>query len=408
MKNNLLIVTLALSSACLHACSPTGHDASDQPVNESKQNRDQITLSRAAQSRLGLTTISVEPRKAVETLNTTGEIKSDETRVFHINSLTTGRVMRDNVALGQTISAGQTLALIQNLEIVKIYSEYIHQTHQIKVDKNLAETKLALARKNHERIKTLFDEKISPEKDLIKAAYDVKIEEQTVQGLNEHAQHLKNETESMLAAYGVKFPAHHVEMIESTSPIVTPRSGVITTKNITVGDVVSSTEPLYIVADLSKVWLDLAVYDKQLASIREGSVVSFKSDSLQGKTYSGKVTYVKPSAETNSGTFVARVILDNPHSDLKPGMIGQALIQNQSEKLFPFVPEAALQKFGDENFVFLDLQNGKYKKCPITLGERLSDGYLASTGVEVGNKIVTEGSFALKAEMLKASMSEGE
>lgn len=408
MKNFPALAIFIFSIAFLNACSAKKPEQTSEIKKENPTISDEVVLSDAARARLSLKSTVVNTRQSVETVATTGEIKSDETRVFHINALTTGRVMRDNVSLGQTIRAGQVLARIQNLEIVKIFSEYIHQTNQITVDKNLAETKLGLARKTYERTKTLFDEKIAPEKDLIKAASDVKIEEQTVQGLAQHAHHLRNETQAMLAAYGVNMPAVNVEMIESTSPIITPRAGVVTTKNVTVGDVVSSAEPLYVVADLSKVWLDLAVYDKQLASIREGSAVSFTSDSLPGKRFSGKVTYLKSAAEENSGTFVARVTLDNPHFDLKPGMVGQAKIENQSVVSQPFVPESALQKFGNEYFVFLNADNGHYKKRIIKLGQRLPGGYLATQGLSAGASIVTDGSFALKAEMLKASMSEDE
>jgi cobalt-zinc-cadmium efflux system membrane fusion protein len=408
MKNYFSLAIFVSSLSLLQGCSASKPELVEETASVVPKISDEVVLSEAARARLGLKSATLTNRQAVENVATTGEIKADDSRVFHINALTTGRVMRDNVSLGQTIRAGQILARIQNLEIVKIFSEYIHQTHQIKVDKNLAETKLALARKTYERTKMLFDEKISPEKDLIKAASDVKIEEQTVAGLGEHAHHLKIETQTLLAAYGVRMPAADVEMIDSTSPIVTPRAGVVTTKNVTVGDVVSSAEPLYVVADLSKVWLDLAVYDKQLASIREGSGVIFTSDSLPGKNFSGKVTYLKPAAEENSGTFVARVTLENPHFDLKPGMVGQARIQNSSVIVHPFVPEAALQKMGNEAFVFLNSNNGHYKKRKIILGQRLPGGYLATQGIKAGENIVTEGSFALKAEMLKATLSEGE
>lgn len=408
MKNIPAYAIFVFSIALLSACSASMPELANEIKEEKPTITDEVVLSDAARDRLNLKSVIVGTRQSVETVATTGEIKSDDTRVFHINALTTGRVMRDNVSLGQTIKAGQVLARIQNLEIVKIFSEYIHQTHQIKVDKSLAETKLGLVRKTYERTKTLFAEKIAPEKDLIKAVSDVKIEEQTVQGLVEHAHHLRNETQALLAAYGVNMPAANVEMIESTSPIITPRAGVVTVKNVTVGDVVSSAEPLYVIADLSKVWLDLAVYDKQLASIREGSTVSFTSDSLPGKRFAGKVTYIKSAAEENSGTFVARVTLENPQLNLKPGMVGQARIENQSIVSKPFVPEAALQKIGNENFVFLNGADGHYKKRKIILGQRLKEGYLTIQGLKAGDSIVTDGSFALKAEMLKASMSEGE
>ncbi len=403
-----VFLTLVLSVS-LHACSsPKQNQPIPSVAEPPPQKTDEVTLSAGARDRLELKSVIVETRTAVESLSTTGEIRSDESRVFHIHSLANGRVVRENAALGQAVKSGQVVAVIQNLEIVKIYSDFIHQSHQNQVNTELAETKWELAQKNHARIKTLFAEQIAPEKELIKAESDLKIEEQTVHGLKEHAGHLREEARAMLAAYGVNLPAKLQDTIESTSPIVSPRAGVIIKKNVTVGDVVSSAEPLYVVADLSKVWLDLVVYDKQLMSIRPGSTVMFQSDSLPGRTFSGQVFYVKPSTEENSGTFVARVTLENPRFDLKPGMLGQVKVQNHSTASLPFVPEEALQKYANETFVFLDKKNGTYKKRNIVLGPRIPGGYLADSGLAAGERIVTAGSFALKAEMLKSSFSEDE
>lgn len=376
------------------------------PEKPAPQVADQVTISPDARKRFELSTIIVQKKNAVESLSTTGEIKADENKVFHINSLTNGRVVSDYVNLGDAIRAGQKLAVVQNLDVVKIYGEFIHQQHQNLVDTKLAETKLELAQKNYTRIKTLFDEHIAPEKELIKTATDMKIEEQTVSGLKEHAHHLREEARAMLSAYGVKLPLQLPDAIESSSPIVTPRSGVITKKNVTVGDVVSNTEPLYVVADLRQVWLDVTVYDKQLMSIRQGSMVTFVSDSLPGKSFSGRVTYIKPGTEETSGTFVARVVLDNPRFDLKPGMLGQVSVRNHSTGSLPWIADTALQKYGNETFVFIDQQNGSYKKRNIVLGEPVADGYLVTSGLAVGEQIISKGSFALKAEMLKSSSED--
>jgi RND family efflux transporter MFP subunit len=232
------------------------------------------------------------------------------------------------------------------------------------------------------------------------------IEQETVRGLLEHATHIRSEAATMLAAYGVKLPPLHDETIQSAGPVVTPRAGVIIKKNVTVGDVVSSTEPMYVVADLSKVWLDLAVYDKQLMSVREGSTAVFTSDSLPGKRFSGRITYFKPATEEGSGTFVARVEMPNPKLLLKPGMIGEVKVEHESATAYPFVPEGALQKYGNDAFVFIDEGHGLYKKQSISLDSHLSDGYLVKAGVSPGDQIVVKGSFMLKAELLKAAAPE--
>jgi membrane fusion protein, heavy metal efflux system len=365
---------------------------------------DSVHLSAKAIERFAVSSVTVQQRADNQPLATTGEVRADENRVFHINSLTSGRLIKDNVMLGEVIHPGQTLAVVQNLDVVKIYGDYIHQAHQNELDIQMSETRLALASKNYERLKSLYEDKIAAEKDLLKAEADKKIEEQYLSGLKEHAIHIKAEAKAMLLAYGVKLGDARSEQIESNSPITTPRGGVVIRKTVTVGDVVSSVEPLYVVADLSQVWLDIAIYDKQVQNTKIGNAITFTSDSLPGHTFTGSVSYINPSTDGTSGTFIARAVLANTNMLLKPGMLGRVQVK-QATATKPFVPEDAVQKFGKDTFVFLDLGNGSYKKQSVVIGEHVGDGYLVDQGVRAGDRIVEKGSFTLKAEMLKSTMA---
>jgi cobalt-zinc-cadmium efflux system membrane fusion protein len=402
MKNGLTVLVIGFLCASLASCS---RQEAHEEVAASAGSSDTVTLSPKAIEHFGLSVITVKQQPNVESLTTTGEIKADENRVFHINSLSNGRVINDNVMLGDVIHPGQTLAVVQNLDVAKVYGEYVHEAHQNEMQVNLAETRLGLAKKNYDRLKSMYAEKIAAEKDFIKAEADKKLEEETLRGLKEHNTHIREEAKVMLAAYGVKLGDDHTEHIESSCPITTPRAGVIIKKTVTVGDVISNSEPLYVVGDLSHVWLDIAVYDKQLQNIKEGDEITFTSDSLPGRTLTSHISYIKPSTEVGSGTFVARAVLDNPHLNLKPGMLGQVKIQQHHAGELAFIPENALQKYGKEQFVFLAEPGGSYKKQPVELAKKVEGGYLIAHGVVAGQQIVGQGSFTLKAEMLKGTMA---
>lgn len=404
-KHSVALLLAALLQLSLTGCSR--QDAVEKTTRPSvRPPSDSVQLSPAAIDRFGLRVVPVEAREQAETITTTGEIKSDENSVFHINSLSGGRVIADKVMLGDLIHSGQVLGVVQNLEVAKVYGNYIHEAHQNEVDVHLEETKLALAQKNYDRLRTLFKEGIAAEKDVIKAESDLRLAEETVRGLKEHARHIMEEAKSLLSAYGVPLNSINSEHIESSSPIIAPRGGVIVKKTVTVGDVVSSSEPLYVVADLGTVWLDIAVYDKQLQSIKPGDRVTFKSDSVPNRNFTGQIDYIKPStAEDNSGTFVARAVLKNADMQLKPGMLGAVCITITGAMTQPFVPEKALQKYGKETFVFVDEGKGRYQKVDIELGPQLEDGYLVTSGLHSGEKIVSDGSFTLKAELLKSNLA---
>jgi cobalt-zinc-cadmium efflux system membrane fusion protein len=364
---------------------------------------DEIVLSPQANQNAGITALAVHLMRYQQDIKTTGEIKADENRVFHINSMVAGRVTKDNVNLGDIIKKDQVLALVQNTEVARIYGDYVHQKHQNEVQIHQLMSKIELAKNTFERTNQLFKEGIAPQKDVManqNALDQLSIE---LKGVREHQTHLVSETESLLSAYGktIKASDEDGRTIDNKSPMVAPRGGVVIKKNITEGDVVNSSEPLYIVADLTSVWLDITIYDKDLANIQVGEGVTFTSDSLPSRTFTGKIDYIQPLAGDTTRTFLARVTLPNPGLALKPGMFGTALIHSAKSENLPYIPDSAIQRFGDETFVFEEVSAGHYHKRKIELGDRIADGYLAKSGIGDGQRIVVKGSLLLKAELLK-------
>ena len=396
--------TIILVSACSrqeNAVNPTS----------SAGTGNQVRLTPRAIDLAQLEIISVKERASQSKIITTGEIKADDNRVFHINSIVAGRVAKDNVILGNSIKPGEQLAVVQNLDVARTYGDYIHQAHQNEIDIAQAEARLDLAKKNVQRLEKLNKEGIVAEKDLVTAQSQQRLCEIILQGSKEHKIHIQAEAKSLLGAYGISLEEEEkqgLSHIISGSPILSPKSGVVIKKNITVGDVVNPSEPLYVVADLSQVWLDIAVYDKDLGKIKEGESVVFHSDSIPGKTLKGIISYIQPAAGDTTKTFLARVVLPNEKLILKPGMFGQAEITSSISNQHPYLPDRALQKYGNDTFVFVKKNDGSFSKRKITLGDRLGDGYLITEGISAGEEVIGSGSFKLKSELLKSEISTEE
>jgi cobalt-zinc-cadmium efflux system membrane fusion protein len=364
---------------------------------------DEIVLSDSAGRNAKISSEAVHLMKYQQDIKTTGEIKPDENRVFHINSMVSGRVVKDKVNLGDIIKQDQVLALVQNIEVARIYGDYVHQKHQNEVQIRQLLSKIELATATLDRTTKLFNEGIAPQKDVLisqNACDQLSIE---LKGVREHQTHLVSETQALLSAYGktIRPSDEDGSKIDNVSPMIAPRGGVVIKKNITLGDVVNSTEPLYVVADLSSVWLDITIYDKDLANIKMGETMSFTSDSLPNKVFTGKINYIQPLAGDSTRTFLARASLPNPGLALKPGMFGTALIHTSRSENLPYIPDSAIQRYGGETFVFEEAGANHYHKRKIELGDRILDGFLAKSGIGDGQRIVVNGSLALKAELLK-------
>lgn len=393
-----------LTVLCISACSKTPPSATESQAKT--EISDIVNLTPDALKKIGIKTVRIQQQAVRDDIVTTGQIQSDENRVFHINSLAPGRVIEDKVILGDVIKQGQTLAIIENLEVAKIYADFIRRFHENDVEIKDAETKLALAKSSLARTQQLYDENIAPQKALIQAQTDFTLASRAVEALKEKSTHLEEEARSLLSAYGVALHDIRSEKIQTTSPIVAPRNGVITKKTITVGDVVAVQQTLFEVADLSQVWLDIAIYDKDLPRVTEGQIATFVSDSMPGKSFTGPISYIRPSTGDNTRTFLARVILENPGLLLKPGMFGQVRIEEPAFAGQMFVPAEAVQTYGKEVFVFIDLGNARYRKQHIQPGRKVEGGFLVESGVGPGDRVVTQGSFNLKAAVLKSQFAE--
>ena len=382
------------------AAGPAGNANSSSP-DATAQPEDIIAVSPEAINNAAIKSQPIKEMSYESDIKTTGELKADENNVFHINSMVAGRITVDKVNLGDFIRQGQTLAIVQNKEVTKLIGDYIHQKHSNEIQADQLRSRLELANKNLDRLNKLSEEGIAPLKDVLAAKNQVDQLTIELRGIKEHDVHLNSETDAMLSTYGKHLSNYDNHKIESESPLTAPRAGVVIKKTITLGDVVNTSEPLYVVADLSDIWLDVTIYDKDLAQVKIGQKVTFISDSLGSRKFDGKISYIQPLAGDASRTFLARAVLPNPQMALKPGMFGTAIIHTQRKEFLPYVADNSVQRYGKDIFVFEDLGAGKYAKRPIELGERLLDGYLVKSGIKSGALVVNSGSLTLKAEFLK-------
>jgi cobalt-zinc-cadmium efflux system membrane fusion protein len=301
------------------------------------------------------------------------------------------------------VHAGQVLALVQNPEVVKISSTAVRDLHENNIALRQAQNRYNLAKTNYEREVKLYNNGISPQRDLLQAKTDMLLAKDDIATLQRRSSDIKNEANSLLSIYGT---SSNFNSLASSSPIKAIKSGIVTKKNVTVGAIVSTDEVLYEIQDLSKLWLDITLYSNNVNKIKKGQLVQFTSDSIKGKVFEGKVDYIQPISDDVSQTFIARVFLDNSLGLLKPGMFGNAVIKSDVKEKKAFVPEAAVQKYGKETFVFFNLGDNKFKKIPVELGEKIQGGYYVNSGIQAGDIVVTKGSFTLKAEMLKSEFEE--
>lgn len=401
MKNKYKIILLASLLAIL-----AGYLIYQNVTKVSvKTNPDIVDLCPRAIKDLGLQTTIVKPEPVISEIKTIGEIKTNNDKRYILSSMTIGRVVQDNVVLGQVVKKGQIIARVENPDVTKINADSVQRLHENILAIRQAQTKLKLAKTNLDREKKLFAEGISAKKALIQAESDYAIAKDEVICLKERDAHIRAEANSLLKIYGTSTNLN-TDNIQTTSSIIALKPGIITKKNVTVGATVSPDQVLYEVSDLSSLWLDMTIYPEYLSKVKEGQKIIFKSDSMPNKVFEGQINYIQPSSDDPTKTFLARAFVDNSSRLLRPGMFGQIFIKDDEQQMKIFVPNEAIQEYGKESFVFVVLKDGQYKKQTIELAEAGNGGHFIDKGLRPGDKIVTQGSFTLKAEYIKKQFEQ--
>jgi cobalt-zinc-cadmium efflux system membrane fusion protein len=198
-----------------------------------------------------------------------------------------------------------------------------------------------------------------------------------------------------------------VESDESLAPfeIRTLISGTVIQKHITLGEAVSRDQDVFVIADLDSVWVDLTVYQRDLARVAVGQTVRI-SAGHELPVATGVVSYVTPLVDEETRTATARVVLPNPDGAWRPGMFvtGEITIERHGARVA--VPRTAVFTIDDDTVVFVESADG-FRPRPVTL--RLADETHLEivAGLGPGERYVSRGGLTLKAELQKASFGHG-
>ena len=196
-----------------------------------------------------------------------------------------------------------------------------------------------------------------------------------------------------------------IESSDSLAPysMKTAIDGVVIAKDLTRGEAVERTKQAFVVADLASVWVDLAVYQKDLGRIAIGRRVHIDAVG-EGPAAEGRITYVTPSVDQITRTATARVVLANPERRFLPGMFVTAHTLDTADALVA-VPRDAIQTLADRPCVFVEQPGGLVRR-PIVLGRQGSELVEIVSGLSAGERIAVKNSFLLKAELAKGEASK--
>ena len=186
--------------------------------------------------------------------------------------------------------------------------------------------------------------------------------------------------------------------------IASPVRGVVLNKMAVEGARVMAGEPLFEIADLSRVWVQADVYESELAFVRTGMPASLTLSYLPGRTFSGKVAFIAPTVDPMTRTAKVRIEVDNRDGALKPEMFAEVVLQEATRSV-TVVPESAVLATGTRTIVFVVKADSSFEPREVETGTKTEQYVEIRRGVSVGEKVATQANFLIDSESrLKAAI----
>ncbi|OYX15305.1 MAG: efflux transporter periplasmic adaptor subunit [Algoriphagus sp. 32-45-6] len=184
--------------------------------------------------------------------------------------------------------------------------------------------------------------------------------------------------------------------------ILADQSGVVTQRNIAVGDYVSTGSVLFNVVNLNKLWVLLDAYESDLPSLSTGNEISFTVAGMPEENFKARISFIDPLLNANTRAASVRAEVTNSGGKLKPEMFVTARIQTAKKPSSAgvTVPRTAVLWSGKRSVVYVKVPNSEtpgFEMREVTLGNRMGDNYLIESGLQAGEEIVTNGVFAIDA-----------
>ena len=196
------------------------------------------------------------------------------------------------------------------------------------------------------------------------------------------------------------------ELLGKPLELKAPIDGVIIERTATAGELVDKSKTIYTISDPAQLWAIAEVKERDIAAVKSGQDASFTVLAYPQEKFQGKVVLVGNQVESDSRTLEVRIAVDNADGRLKPGMFADVEIVTTILDNVLLISDAALETDGEEQIIFVALNDNKFEKRIVKLGLEQSGRVQILSGVKAGENIVTDGSFILKSEMLKGEMGE--
>jgi cobalt-zinc-cadmium efflux system membrane fusion protein len=345
--------------------------------------------------------ITVEP-VATRTLNAereaTGRVGFNEDRVTPVFTPASGHIIELRANKGDVVKAGQVLAIIESPDVIAAQNELA----AARAAEGEAATNQDVAREALQRAKNLAEREAISSKDLRQAEADytrakneqyrtraaVRVAENRLQLFGKSKEEIEK-----LADLGRKNEGQIDNRLEIRAPI----NGTIVERKVGPGQHVKpdTADALFLLSDLSTLWVLGDVYESYLAQVHVGAPVTITVDAYPDRRFPARISFINPTLDPATRTIHVRCVVQNSGNLLRPEMFARINIGALVPQTVPVVPSSAIITQAAESFVFIEEAPGRFRRQAVKIGRDLQGLTAVEEGLKGGERVATRGALLL-------------
>ena len=337
----------------------------------------------------------VRSEEIVSTLTIPGRLTFSEDQTWHIGAIANGRIENISARVGDSVKANQVLGRLHS-----------HEVHEARAGYQQAQTELertrsaqGYAKQRRDRAQRLLELRAGSRQDLETAEADLRNAEAAI----EKAQSEVDKERAHLNIFGLPIEGTDEE---DDIPILAPAAGLVLERKATVGSVVNSADELFVITDISSLWMIAAANEEDMSKLHPGQLVRVQVRAYSGREFAGRILKLGEELDPATRTLQIRIAVPNPRGLLKPEMYATASVQQAGKRQSLVVPEQAIQEIDGVSVVFVQDSENEFRARTVEPGQHADGGVEIVEGLKRGEAVVVKGGFALKSEMLKTMIQD--
>lgn len=378
--------TLALALICCVALAACGGKEDNAKTAAAKTAQaapapanDPMSIVADAEVAKWLKVAPVQTVEYRETIRVPASASVDETRVARIGASVTGRITDLRAIVGQNVTRGQVLATLNSTELSTAQLSFL-KAYSAKL----------LAQRAAERAQQLFDADVIGLAELQRRQTELAQAEADMSASHDQLKVLGMSEASIEKLEGSR-------TVNSQSFVVSSITGTVIDRIVAQGQVVQPGAAVFTVADLSRLWVQAEVPEKQSDLVKVGDVVKVAIPALENRTIEGKLVFVSSTVNPETRTVTVRTEVANTDRSIRPAMLAVMMIQDRPT-MHPVVPVDAVVRETNKDYVFIKQGENRYKLVSVTLGQESNGVRPVVEGLKDGDVIVADGAFHLNNE----------